>query len=254
MSKREKIGGVGKNPTIDGIAGLKAESGTAGVKVDIAKRVKEPEGNFYSRLQNPQAAFSTQTGRRNRLPEIAAIAKPLMEERFAASRKLIEEDYKNNGAAYQAAFCEAVGEVLESAPQDDITYSNLVILPTNSSRLLKTHDLDIGLHTDQLYLEEEPAGGTWDAGWLLNHFDDDMEWIEMKLNEEIPRLQGYEIDVVADEHIWNYHAAARDFVSETVPSVLEMGSFKTLPKGQSFTVLFGEGMEAAEVLYQEASE
>lgn len=254
MSKREKIGGVGKNPTIDGIAGLKAESGMAGIKVDIAKRVKEPEGNFYSRLQNPQAAFLTQTEQSSRLPEIVAYAEPLMEERFAVSQKLIKEDLEVNGAAYQEAFCEAVGEVLETAPKDDITYSNLVISPTISSRLLKTNELDIGLYTDQLYLEEEPAGGTWDAGWLLNHFDDDMEWIETKLNEEFPRLQGYEIDAVADEHIWNYHAAARDFVSDTVPSVLKKSSYQTLPKSQSFTLLFGEGMEAAEVLYQEANE
>lgn len=249
MSKREKIGGVGKNPTIDGIAGLKAESGMAGIKTDIAQRVKEPEGNFYSRLQNPQPVFFTKTEQNSRLPEIMACAEPLMEERFTASKKLIEEDLEVNSAVYQAEFCEAVDEVIESAPKDDTTYSNLAVMPTISSRLLKTNKLDIGLFTDQLYLEEETAGGTWDAGWLLNHFDDDMEWIEEKLNEDFPRLQGYEIDAVADKHIWNYYAAARDFVSEAVPSL-----HQTVPKSKSYTLLFGEGMEAAEILYQEAGE
>lgn len=51
VSRREKIGGVGKNPNIDAIGSAKAESGMAAPGYQIARKVTEPAPGNYNRLK-----------------------------------------------------------------------------------------------------------------------------------------------------------------------------------------------------------
>jgi hypothetical protein len=194
----------------------------------------------------------------DRTEQIFSIMKTLSANRFEQSKALIGAYIERHGgevaaetvSAARSAFAQAValqGRDAKGAAR------YLVVSHLYSSVSAGGYSVKLDVFDRRLYADPHEIDAYLSLDWLHGFLSDDMSYFKEELvRRHITSIKGYELEQIRYRHLYRYHAAALELISEAMPVLLQLPEFNLLEADPEFEVLFGGYMDKAVVIWPKA--
>lgn len=185
-----------------------------------------------------------------------AAMEPILPEQFSKSSRCITSHCEKHSKEIVHTFLEAFNAVIERTTilQDEkkkgkvkyILFSHLY-----SSMYLQQYLIRIDAMDPAFYNDSTHAVSYWDARYIYEFFEEDVEAIRKELGKNLPRIREYEADYIRYAYAPYYHRLTKAFLQAMFQEALSESNF--LPHRERLErcvmILFGEYMGEADVLF-----
>ena len=190
--------------------------------------------------------------------EIALFLRPYMEECYLKTCFAMQQWLDSHAAAVWGELENAIRRVLNRAVEmqemgkGDIQYLSFSFMRYGAC--VDKPEIFIEALDDAFYLDEREAAFCYCPAFLQEWFREDCRILYRKAGEAFVRLQDYELEEIRKEYAGYYSSILfrmlRALAGPVVAAVRESG----IPVTDRFTVIYGEYMGQAVVLYREGED
>lgn len=192
----------------------------------------------------------------DRKEEFMTAMEPILQEQFSKSSRCITSHCEKHSKKIVHTFLKAFKAVVEQTTilQDEkkkgkvkyILFSHLY-----SSMFLQHYLIRIDLMDPAFYNDSSHAVSYWDARYIYEFFEEDVEAIRKELGKIFPRIREYEADYIRYAYAPYYHRLTKAFLQAMFQEAVSESNF--LPQRERLErcvmILFGEYMGEADVLF-----
>lgn len=188
----------------------------------------------------------------DRQEKIWQASKPLLEPVILRRYQQSRQEYLANTQQIQDAFFRVLDNLFKKADAlqqegalDLVKHLEVAVL--YSSAVTKSYESRIAVYDKNMCLGAECCS-YWCPTFIYQFVDDDIEEIQTKLRQTIPRVRDFELDELRCRYIWNYHIAYRSWIESLGKEIFAQPSFLALNRAEVVTLLFGEFMGKTKIL------
>ena len=193
----------------------------------------------------------------DRSEQIFALIKPLSQDRFEQSQRLIEEHCEKHGneiaAEVISTFISAFGQAADLQRDEEKGAAQYLLLSHLYSGVWTGgYSIKLDVFDKRLYADPHEVDAYLELNWLHGFLAEDMAYFRKGLLKHIPSLKEYELEQIRYRYVHYYHAVALTLISEIIPALLRLPEFENLKVEPEFEILFGGYMDKAVVIWPEA--
>jgi len=191
----------------------------------------------------------------DRIEQIFNIIKLSADRRFEQSRERIEEYCERHGNEIAADFVFAFQEAFMQAAvlqenQDKGAVRYLVLSHLYSSVWAGGYSIKLDIFDRRFYADPHEIDVYLALDWIYGFLSEDMDYIYKELvKQHIFSPRRHEMEQIRYRYVYYYHAVVLELISNNIPALLSLPSFKKMTVESDFEIVFGGYMDRAETIW-----